>query len=42
MGKVSAVVNDLKPAKAIVDEIVEGAVKQMKAGSNLLTGKSKL
>jgi len=42
MGKVSAVVNELKPAKTIVDEIVEGAVKQMKAGSNLLTGKSKL
>ena len=42
MGKVSAVVNELKPAKAIVDEIVDGAVKQMKAGSNMLTDKSKL
>jgi hypothetical protein len=42
MGKVSAVVNELKPAKAIVDEIVEGAVKQLNAGNALLTVKSKI
>jgi hypothetical protein len=42
MGKVSAVVNELKPAKAIVDEIVDGAVKQLNAGNALLTAKSKL
>jgi hypothetical protein len=42
MGKVSAVVNDLKPAKAIVDEIVDGAVKQLNAGNALLVTKSKI
>lgn len=42
VGKVSAVVDDSKPAQTIADEIVEGTVKQMKAGSNWLTGKSKL
>lgn len=42
MGKVSAVVNELKSAKAIVDEIVDGAAKQLKAGTTLLTAKSKL
>jgi hypothetical protein len=42
MGKVSAVVNDLKPAKAIVDEIVDGAVKQLNAGNGLLVAKSKI
>ncbi|QDS74130.1 hypothetical protein FKW77_000139 [Venturia effusa] len=42
MGKVSAVVNELKPAKAIVDEIVEGAAEQLRAGSGLLVAKSRL
>lgn len=42
MGKVSAVVNELKPAKAIVDEIVQVAVKQLQAGTGLLTSKSRL
>jgi hypothetical protein len=42
MGKVSAVVNELKPAKAIVDEIVDGAVKRLNAGNALLTTKSKI
>jgi hypothetical protein len=42
MGKVSAVVNDLKPAKAIVDEIINGAVKQLNTGNGLLVTKSKI
>lgn len=42
MGKVSAVVNQSKSAKAIVDEIVEGAARQLRAGSGLLTSKSRL
>jgi hypothetical protein len=42
MGKVSAVCNELKPAKAIVDEIINGAVKQLNAGNALLTSKSRL
>jgi hypothetical protein len=42
MGKVSAVVNELKPAKAIVDEIVDEAVKRLNAGTALLTTKSKI
>lgn len=42
MGKVSAVVNDLKPAKAIVDEIVDGAVQRLNAGNALLITKSRI
>lgn len=42
MGKVSAVVNDLKSAKAIVDDMVEGAVQRLSVGNNLMVSKSKL
>jgi len=42
MGKVSAVVNELKPAKAIVDEMVEGAVQRLNAGNALLVSKSRI
>lgn len=42
MGKASAVVNDEKSAKEIVDEFVNDAVKCMSAGSASIVGKSKL
>jgi hypothetical protein len=42
MGKVSAVVNELKSAKAIVDEMVGGAVQRMSVGNSLMVSKSKL
>jgi hypothetical protein len=42
MGKVSAVVNDLKSAKAIVDDMVNGAVQRMSAGNSMMVSKSKL
>jgi hypothetical protein len=42
MGKVSAVVNELKSAKAIVDEMVDGAVQRMSIGNSLMVSKSKL
>lgn len=42
MGKVSAVVNSRKSAKAICDEIVEGAVERLNAGNGLLVSKSKI
>jgi hypothetical protein len=42
MGKVSAVVNELKPAKAIVDEIIDGAIGRLHAGNTLLLSKSKI
>jgi len=41
MGKVSAVVNELKSAKAIVDEMVEGAVQRINAGNAMLVSKSR-
>jgi hypothetical protein len=42
MGKVSAVINELKPGKVIVDEIITWAVKQLNAGNILQTAKNKL
>lgn len=42
MGKVSAVVNELKPARAIVDEIIDGAVQRLQAGNALILSKSKI
>ncbi|KAF2420703.1 oxidoreductase [Tothia fuscella] len=42
MGKVSAVVDELKPAKAIVDEIIQGAVERLNAGNGLFVAKSKM
>ena len=36
MGKVSAVVNDKKPAKAIVDELVNDAAVLLKQGNKML------
>ena len=42
MGKASAVVNDRKSAKAIIDEMVGDATKVMTANSATIVGKSKL
>jgi len=36
MGKVAAVVNEKKPAKAIVDELVTDAVEWLKKGNKLI------
>lgn len=36
MGKVSAVVNEKKPAKAIVDELVTDAAALLKKGNQML------
>jgi NAD(P)H-dependent flavin oxidoreductase YrpB (nitropropane dioxygenase family) len=37
MGKCAAVVNELKPAKAVVDEFVDDAVAWMKKGESLIS-----
>jgi len=42
MGKVAAVVNEKKSAKAIVDEMVNEAVQCMRAGSSAIIAKSML
>lgn len=42
MGKASAVVNDIKPAKAIVDEMVSQAADVIRENNARLTSKSKL
>ena len=42
MGKVSAVVSELKSARAIVEEMVDGAVQRMSAGNSFMVSKSKL
>jgi len=42
MGKVAAVVNERKSAKAIVDEMVEEAVKVFGEVNGMIVSKSKL
>jgi hypothetical protein len=43
MGVVAGVIKDVKPAKAIVDDIVSEAVEMLEQGQTFLTGrKSKL
>ncbi|KAL0578423.1 hypothetical protein V5O48_003573 [Marasmius crinis-equi] len=42
MGKVAGVINDVKPAKEIVDEMVTGAAKSLQGASSYITVKSKL
>lgn len=42
MGKVSAVVNERLPAKAIVDDMVKGAVEAMRRGNSFVVGKANL
>ncbi|KAG7086700.1 hypothetical protein E1B28_002636 [Marasmius oreades] len=42
MGKVAGRVNDVKPAKEIVDEMVAEAAQSLKAASSFITAKAKL
>jgi hypothetical protein len=42
MGKAAAVVNEKKPAKAIVDEMVGDAVKWLQTGNGFIVSKGKL
>ena len=42
MGKASAVVNEKKSAKAIVDEMVSDAVKWMQTGNSFVVSKNKI
>ncbi|KAJ7684698.1 2-nitropropane dioxygenase [Mycena polygramma] len=42
MGKVAASINDIKPAKDIVDELVTTAEKSLNAATNLTVAKAKL
>lgn len=42
MGQVAGVITEIKPAKAIVDEMVEEAVDMLKVGQTYLGSKSKL
>ena len=42
MGKVAAVVNEKKSAKAIVDEIVGDAVKWLQIGNSFIVSKPRL
>ncbi|KAF2475865.1 NPD-domain-containing protein [Lindgomyces ingoldianus] len=42
MGKAAAVVNERKPAKVIVDEMVSDAVKWMQVGNSYIVSKSRL
>lgn len=42
MGKAAAVTNEKKSAKAIIDEMVSGAVEAIAASSSTVLSKSKL
>jgi NAD(P)H-dependent flavin oxidoreductase YrpB (nitropropane dioxygenase family) len=42
MGKASAVTNEKKPAKEIVDEMVNGAVEWMQRGNGYIVSKKRL
>lgn len=42
MGKVAAVVNERKPAKAIIDEMVDDAVTWLNKGNGYIVSKAKL
>lgn len=42
MGKVAGTVNELKSAKAIVDEIVDVAAQRLTVGKDLVVQRSKL
>lgn len=42
MGKCAAVVNEKKPAKAIVDEFVDDAVRWMQKGNSMIVSQAKL
>lgn len=42
MGKCAAVIEDIKPAKEIIDDLVNEAVQTLRSSSSLLSGASKL
>jgi hypothetical protein len=42
MGRVAGSINDVKPAKEIVDELVATAAVSLKTASALMTSKAKL
>lgn len=42
LGKVAAVIDDIKPAKEIMDEMVEEAVECLQKGSGLVVSQSRL
>lgn len=42
MGRVAALINDIKPAKAIVEDMVNEAVEQLNTGSSFVKAKAKL
>lgn len=42
MGKVAAVVNERKSAKAIIDEMIDGSVQWMKKGNGFIVGGPRL
>jgi NAD(P)H-dependent flavin oxidoreductase YrpB (nitropropane dioxygenase family) len=42
MGEVAAAIKDVKPAKEIIDEMVKEAVQQLRMGSSLIEGGSRL
>ena len=42
MGKASAVMTEIKPAKAIVDELVNDAAQLLRKGNGMLVSQAKL
>jgi NAD(P)H-dependent flavin oxidoreductase YrpB (nitropropane dioxygenase family) len=42
MGEVAAAIRDVKPAKEIIDEMIKEAVQQLRLGSSLIEGGSRL
>jgi hypothetical protein len=42
MGEVAAAIRDVKPAKEIIDEMVQEAVQQLRIGNSFIEGKSRL
>ncbi|EJU03736.1 2-nitropropane dioxygenase [Dacryopinax primogenitus] len=42
MGQVAGAIGSVKPAKEIVDEMVQGAVEQLRMGAGLVKGRAKL
>lgn len=41
MGSVSSVINDVKPAKEIVDEMIQGAVEHLQRAASLVSVQEK-
>lgn len=42
MGQVAAAINDIKPAKQIMDEMMADAIQQIKRSNSLITDGAKL